>query len=104
MDKHTILNTIKESFEQWYNTNVNTNKSKVSAVIAFSDEQTLLIKAYHKITIRLVVIGIKDNLSYTIPITEVSGHYNHGITSEEEAFNISLKQFLNSIYSYCYKN
>lgn len=75
--------------------------NKASIVINYSDEQTLLIKAYHKVTVSMIAIGIKDNLSYTVPLIEVSENYNHGVTTEEEAKESVTENFLMKIFDYC---
>lgn len=93
MDKLTI---IKNSFEDWYNA---TNHTNVSIVINYSDEQTLFVKAYHKVTITMSAIGIKNGLSYTIPLLSISENYNHGVTSEQEAKDGITKKFLNNLFS-----
>ena len=92
------LATIKESFEQWYNSTTN---EKISIITNFSDEQTLSIKAYHKVTVSMVAVGIKDNMSYVIPILEVSENYNHGVTSEEDARDSVVMKFLAKAFAYC---
>ena len=92
------LNLIKNSFENWYNT---TNKSNLSMVINYSDEQTLRLKAYHKVTINMIAVGIKDNLSYTLPVLSISEHYNHGTTTEEEAKALLTQKFLMKVFLYC---
>jgi hypothetical protein len=91
---------ITQSFEQWYNTHVS---QKTSIVINYSDEQTLVTKAYHKATITLVAIGIKDNLSYTVPLFTISENYNHGVTTEEEAKDSLTCKLLSEILDYCGK-
>lgn len=96
------LSLIKSGFEQWYNRQLN-HGEKVSVVISYSDEQTLLIKAYHKVTVRLAVIGIRDNLSYTLPLLSVSENYNHGVTSEEEVKEHVTSKFLSEVLDYCSK-
>lgn len=77
-----VFTLLKQGFEQWYNSG---RQDRVSVVINYSDEQTLLIKAYHKVKAVLSVIGIKNNMSYSMPLIEVSEHYNHGGMNEEEA-------------------
>lgn len=94
----STLDLIKSSFEGWYRAHVDT---KASIVINYSDEQTLLIKAYHKVTVNMSAIGIKDNLSYTVPLIEVSENYNHGVTTEEEAKESVIENFLTKIFDYC---
>ena len=93
-----MLEIIKNSFEHWYNT---THDEKVSIVANYSDEQTLLIKAYHKVTITMMAIGIRNSLSYTLPLLEVSEYYNHGVTTEEAAKEHVLMLFLSSVLEYC---
>lgn len=97
----STLDLIKSSFESWYRSHVD---NKASIVINYSDEQTLLIKAYHKVTVSMIAIGIKDNLSYTVPLIEVSENYNHGVTTEEEAEESVTKTFLIKILDYCSKH
>lgn len=97
MDKLTI---IKNSFEDWYNA---TNHTNVSILINYSDEQILRIKAYHKVTLSMHVIGIKDNMSYSYPLITLSENYNHGVTSEEEAKDNMICSLLKELYSYTYK-
>lgn len=97
MDKLTI---IKNSFEDWYNT---TNHTNVSILINYSDEQILRIKAYHKVTLSMHVIGIKDNMSYSYPLITLSENYNHGVTSEEEAKDNMICSLLKEVYSYASK-
>lgn len=91
---------IRNSFERWYNTYT---KDKCSAVINYRDEQTLLIKCYHKITITLSVIGIKNGFSYTRNILELSEHYNHGVTTEDSAKQILVTNFLEQLLLRCNK-
>ena len=98
------LNLIKESFEQWYNSELPKGSPKRVAVLNYSDEQTLKIKAYHKVTVSLMVVGIKENLHYTIPIIELSEHYNHGVTTPDEAQEEAMKHFLVRLFDYCSSN
>ena len=97
------LELIKNSFEKWYNYKLPKGERK-SIVINYSDEQTLLIKAYHKVTIKMVAVGIKNGLSYTVTLLETSENYNHGITSEEEAKQNITQRFLTEVFEYCSKN
>lgn len=97
MDKLTI---IKNSFEDWYNT---INHTNVSILINYSDEQTLRIKAYHKVTLSMHIIGIKDNMSYSYPLITLTENYNHGVTSEEEAKDNMICSLLKEVYSYASK-
>lgn len=92
------LELIKSSFEKWYNAFVSPDES---LVINYSDEQTLLVKAYHKATISLMAVGIKDNMSYTKPLFNISENYNHGITSESEAKFNMMQKLLVTIFDYC---
>lgn len=94
------LELIKNSFEKWYNTTQPKDKN-VSIAINYSDEQTLVIKAYHKVTITMMAIGIRDNLSYTLPLLSVTQNYNHGVTSEEEAKETITTHFLSKLFLYC---
>lgn len=94
MDFNTYLNIIREAYEDFYNS---TRKEKVTIAINYSDEQTLRIKAIHKITILMSAIQIKDKLSYTIPLFKLEHGYNHGITSEEEAQREACKEFLKGL-------
>ena len=95
------LQLIKESFEGWYNSR---NQQKSSIVINYSDEQTLLIKAYHKVTITMMAVGIEKGLSYTAVLIQVTENYNHGTTTEEEAKDLLTKKFLTEVFSYCQSN
>ena len=97
------LELIKNSFEKWYNSKLPKEERK-SIVINYSDEQTLLIKAYHKVTIKMVAIGIKNGLSYTVTLLETSENYNHGVASEEEAKQNITQRFLTEVFEYCSKN
>lgn len=97
------LELIKNSFEKWYNSKFPKEERK-SIVINYSDEQTLLIKAYHKVTIKMVAVGIKNGLSYTVTLLETSENYNHGVTSEEEAKQYITQRFLTDVFEYCSKN
>lgn len=97
MDKLTL---IKNSFEDWYN---RTNHTNVSVAINYSDEQTLRIKAYHKVTISIYIIGIKDNMSYSYPLFTLTENYNHGTTTEEEAKDNMMCSLLKEVYSYASK-
>ena len=94
MDKLTL---IKNSFEDWYN---HTNHTNVSVAINYSDEQTLRIKAYHKVTISIYIIGIKDNISYSYPLITLTENYNHGVTTEEEAKDNMIQSLLGKLYDY----
>ena len=94
------LQLIKESFEEWYNENVNTD-SKAAIVINYSDERMLVIKAYHKVNIRMCVVKIMNGMSYTYPLFDISENYNHGVTTEEEAKELVIKKFLLEIFKYC---
>lgn len=96
------LELIKNSFEKWYNSKFPKEERK-SIVINYSDEQTLLIKAYHKVTIKMVAVGIKNGLSYTVTLLETSENYNHGVTSEEEAKQYITQRFLTDVFEYCSK-
>lgn len=93
------LTLIKSSFEMWYNSSI-PHDSRVTAVINYSDEQTLSIKAIHTARIELCVVGIKDNMSYVIPIASLQENYNHGIVSENEAKEQLSMKFLSKLYSY----
>lgn len=92
------LRLIKDSFEMWYKEM--TKNSSVSAVINYSDEQTLSIKAIHTARIELCVIGIKEGLSYVVPIASMQENYNHGHVSEQEEKDILATKFLSKLYSY----
>lgn len=92
------LRLIKDSFEMWYKEM--TKNSSISAVINYSDEQTLSIKAIHTARIELCVIGIKEGLSYVVPIASMQENYNHGHVSEQEEKNILAMKFLSKLYSY----
>ena len=96
------LELIRQSFEQWYNANISKD-SKVSIVANYSDEQTLVIRSYHKTTVSMSVVGIKDNMSYTIPLFNISENYNHGVTTEEEAKESLLLKLCITIFDYCSK-
>lgn len=93
MDYNTFLDIIRESYEKLYNSS-REEKDKASIIINCSDEQTLSIKAYHKIIIMLSAVQIKDRLSYTLPLFKLEHTYNRGITSEEEAQREACKEFL----------
>lgn len=73
----------------------------MSMITNYSDEQTLSIKAYHKVTVSIQAVGIKNGLSYIVPILTISGHYNHGVTTEEEAQTEILQKFLLELFNYC---
>ena len=94
MDKLTL---IKNSFEDWYN---HTNHTNVSILINYSDEQILRIKAYHKVTISIYIIGIKDNMSYSYPLITITENYNHGVTAEDEAKDNMIQSLLRKLYDY----
>lgn len=94
------LELIKDSFEKWYNSAISP-ENKVSIVANYSDERTLVVKAYHKVTVEMIAVGIKDNLSYILPIISYTENYNHGITTEEEAKNSILRKFLSEVFKYC---
>lgn len=94
------LQLIKESFEEWYNENVDHN-SKATIVVNYSDERTLVIKAYHKVNIRMCVVKIMNGMSYTYPLFDISENYNHGVTTEEEAKESITKKFLLKVFTYC---
>lgn len=93
------LTLIKDSFEMWYNSAV-PNNSQVTALINYSDEQTLSIKAIHTAKIELYVVGIKDGMSYIIPIASLKENYNHGLVSETEEKEQLSKKFLAKLYSF----
>lgn len=93
------LDVIKNSFEMWYNDTFS-KESPVSAVINYSDEQNLSIKAIHTARIELCIIGIKDNMSYIVPIVCLKENYNHGTTTEEEARDSITEKLLSRLYSY----
>lgn len=97
------LELIKNSFEKWYNSKLPKEERK-SIVINYSDEQTLLIKAYHKVTITMMAVGIEKGLSYTAVLIQVTENYNHGTTTEEEAKDHLTKKFLSEVFSYCQSN
>lgn len=97
------LELIKNSFEKWYNSKLPKEERK-SIVINYSDEQTLLIKAYHKVTITMMAVGIEKGLSYTAVLIQVTENYNHGTTTEEEAKDHLTKKFLTEVFSYCQSN
>ena len=93
------INIIKNSFETWYNKTYSTD-SPVSIAINYSDVQTLSIKAFHTIRFEVVVLGIKDSLSYTKSLITLQENYNHGITSEQEAKDFLTGKLLMEMYGY----
>lgn len=95
------LELIRQSFEQWYNSKLRSSSEKVSIVTNYSDEQTLRLKAFHKVTIKMAAVGIKDGMSYTILLLEVTENYNHGVTSEQEAEEMITQKFLKELFDYC---
>ena len=95
------LELIRQSFEAWYNSKLHSSSEKVSIVTNYSDEQTLALKAYHKVTIKMAAVGIKEGMSYTVMLLEVSEHYNHGITTEQEAEEKITQKFLKELFDYC---
>lgn len=96
MDYNTFLDIIRESYEKLYNSS-REEKDKASIIINCSDEQTLSIKAYHKIIIMLSAVQIKDRLSYTLPLFKLEHTYNRGITSENEAHEEACRLLLQNI-------
>lgn len=91
------LTLIKDSFKLWYNNAFSTN---VEVVINYSDEQRLSIKAIHTAKMELCVVGIKEGMSYILPIESLQENYNHGIKSEEEEKEHMTLRFLSKLYSY----
>jgi hypothetical protein len=94
------LELIRKSFEEWYNSGVIEKKNKVSIVLSYSDEQSLLIKSYHKVSLRMIAVGIKNHMSYTFPFVNLTEHYNHGVTGEEDARVSITKKLLHSLYAF----
>lgn len=92
------LELIKRSFEEWYNS---IQPDKMSIVTNYKDEQTLVVKAYHKATISMVAVGIKNGSAQVIPLFEISENYNHGITSEEETRTNLTQTLLVKILNFC---
>ena len=95
----TAINIIKESFETWYNKNISKD-SHASIVINYSDTQTLAIKAFHTITMEVKAIGIRNDLSYAVPIAFLKENYNHGTTTEQEAKDGLTKKLLVNLYGF----
>lgn len=93
------LNIIRDSFESWYNMTFQKD-SPISAVINYSDEQRLSIKAIHTARIELCIIGIKDNLSYVVPIASIQENYNHGLMSGDEMKEKMVSKLLSELYNY----
>lgn len=93
------LDIIKNSFETWYSRTFSKD-SPVSAVINYSDEQNLSIKAIHTAKIELCLIGIKDSLSYVIPVSSIQENYNHGLVSENEMKEKMTSKLLLELYNY----
>ena len=93
------LTLIKDSFEMWYNSVVS-NNLPVTAVINYSDEQTLSIKAIHTARIDLGVVRRKEGMSYVVTIATLEENYNHGQISEQEEKDILIKKFLSKLYAY----
>lgn len=100
MNSSETLNLIKDSFESWYNSKLQTNESPVSIVINYSDKQKLSIKAYHTIKIEVQAIGIQDGKSFITPLLELEENYNHGVTSEIEAKDNLTKKMLIQMFDY----
>lgn len=94
------INTIAKGFENWINKD---SKNKVSVFIDYRDEQTLAIKAYHKVHADLVIIGIHKLLSFNRVLVSVEDTYNHGVTTEEEAKEKLMEKLLEEMFS-CYCN
>ena len=100
MNSSETLNLIKDSFESWYNSKLQTNESPVSIVINYSDKQKLSIKAYHTIKIEVQAIGIQNGKSFITPLLELEENYNHGVTSEIEAKDNLTKKMLIQMFDY----
>ena len=100
MNSSETINLIKDSFESWYNSKLQTNESPVSIVINYSDKQKLSIKAYHTIKIEVQAIGIQDGKSFITPLLELEENYNHGVTSEIEAKDNLTKKMLIQMFDY----
>ena len=94
------LSIIKDSFETWYNGKLQANEKPVSIVINYSDVQTLSIKAFHTITMEVTAVGIRENLSFTVPLVTLKENYNHGITSEQEAKDRLTKKLLIRLFDF----
>lgn len=94
-----LLNLIKDSFEIWYNRNVSKD-NPITIVINYNDLQTLSIKAFHTVNMEVSAVGIKDNLSYVIPLISIKENYNHGITTEQEAKEHLTGRLLQELYGF----
>lgn len=97
----TTLELIRQGFETWYNSQLPKNSNKVSIITNYSDEQSLALKAYHKITIKMAAVRIKDGMSYTITLIELTENYNHGLMTEQEAEEELTKKFIQKLFDYC---
>ena len=95
--EHDVFGMLKHGFEQWYNRGRN---ERVSVVINYSDEQTLLIKAYHRVRAVLNIIGISNNLSYSKCLLDLSENYNHGVMNEDEAKEMMGRKMLVAMMDY----
>lgn len=93
---------IKSCLEDWYNSRT-PHKDKVSIVINYKDEQHLAVKAYHKTTIEIDVVGIRNSLSYSSRLYSLSSHYNHGTTTAEEAKDTLTKNLLTDLFHLLYQ-
>ena len=100
MESTDTLSIIKESFELWYNQNIIEEYSPVSIAINYSDEQSLVMKAYHKVRIEVCAIGILNGKSFTKTLVVLDENYNHGVTSEVDAKAAMIKKLLLHLYSY----
>jgi len=94
-----ITDIIKESFEKWYNTTVSKDHP-ASFAINYSDQQTLTLKAYHRVCVEMVVIELVDGVSQMTPLFKIEENYNHGVMSEEEAKSNMMKKLLMEIYEH----
>ena len=86
------LELISKSLESYLK--VKLCDSSLSVVANYSDEQSLPIKSYHKATVTVAMVSIRNGNAYTTPVLSVSENYNHGTTSEEEAKDSILKMLL----------
>lgn len=97
------LELIRTSLENWYNGKI-PHMDKVSVAINYNDLQNLSFKSYHRISIDISLIGIRNNLSYTRSIYSVTENYNKNELSEQEAKDQLTKKALTDLFHYMYQN
>lgn len=78
--------------------------SQVTVAINYSDEQNLMIKAYHKTRFEIYIVGIRNNLSYTKLLYSLTDNYNHCSVNETEAKESLTKRLLTDMFHYIHQN